>query len=573
MTQNMMNYSINWITSITFIFLMFCYSFQVHSQVYSTGTVTLSNTSGLAMTAKIDVGTQVTLTLTGPTGRWFALGFDAGSMASGTDVVGVHSATTLNAFDCYLTGYSAPVTDPQQNWTITSDVVNGSVRTIVATRPLNTGDANDYDFPSTPTSIGLIWARSSSATYSYSYHGGSNRGVAFANFTLLQPPAAPTGTANQTHCAGSTIAQLTANGTAIQWYANSTGGVPLASTTALVNGSTYYATQTVNGLESTDRLAVTVSLISVPIAPSGINGSTHFCYSGGLQQYGVTSVPGATSYIWTTPIGASGSSIGPDLNLLFSPSFQSGTLTVQAQNGCGQSSPTSIVINQHLQSSTTLNVTSCTPYVFNGQTYNQSGTYSFLGTTIWGCDSTVLLNLTISSSLSQTVAVAACGSYAWNGQTYFSSGSYVDTFQTANGCDSIVTLDLDIHPISAEVLDTTVWGNFSWNGIEYTSSGTYTQFFTSQFGCDSTVTINLTLIIGGLNETTLEHAVYPNPIGSNRQLFIDEVSSPTDYAILNLDGKIVQYGNTLGMITLQASLKSGLYYLQFQGHVFKVMIE
>jgi hypothetical protein len=568
-----MNYSIKWISGITLIFLIFCYSIKSYSQTYTTGVVSLSNTSGLAMTVKIDVGTQVTLMLTGPAGRWFALGFDAGSMAGGTDVVGVHNATTLNAFDCHLTGNSAPVTDPQQNWTITSDAVSGSVRTILATRPLNTGDINDYDFPSTPTSIGLIWARSSSASYSYSYHGGSNRGVTFANFTLVQPPASPTGSANQTLCTGATIAQLTANGTAIQWYANPSGGSPLASTTALVNGGTYYATQTVNGLESTDRLAVSVTLNSVPVAPSAINGSLHFCYTGGGQQYSLTSVPGATSYVWTTPIGASGSSVGSNLNLLFSPSFQSGTLSVQAQNSCGQSSPTSIVINQHLQSSTTLNVSSCTPYVFNGQTYSQSGTYGYQGNTVWGCDSTIVLNLTISSSVNQNVAVDACGSYAWNGQTFFSSGIFVDTFQTANGCDSIVTLDLDVNPISVVEFDTTVWGNFIWNGIEYTSSGTYSQFFTSEFGCDSTVNITLTLIIGGLNESALQRSVYPNPVGIDKQLFIDEMSSPTSYVLLNVDGKVVQYGNTTGTITLQDSLKSGLYYLQLKDHVFKVMIE
>ena len=73
----------------------------------------MSNTASLAMTAKIDISTQVTLTLTGPAGRWFALGFNASSMTNGTDVVGVHSVSTLSAFDCNLTGFSAPSTDAQ----------------------------------------------------------------------------------------------------------------------------------------------------------------------------------------------------------------------------------------------------------------------------------------------------------------------------------------------------------------------------------------------------------------------------------------------------------------------------
>jgi hypothetical protein len=51
------------------------------------------------------------------------------------------------------------------------------------------------------------------------------------------------------------------------------------------------------------------------------------------------------------------------------------------------------------------------------------------------------------------------------------------------------------------------------------------------------------------------------------------MSSPTNYVLLNVDGKVVQYGNTTGTITLKDSLKRGLYYLQLKDHVFKVMIE
>ena len=74
------------------------------------------------------------------------------------------------------------------------------------------------------------------------------------------PSVIPTGSTSQTLCSGSTVANLTATGTNIKWYATSTGGTALAATTALVNGTTYYASQTVNGCESTTRLAVTVSL-------------------------------------------------------------------------------------------------------------------------------------------------------------------------------------------------------------------------------------------------------------------------------------------------------------------------
>jgi hypothetical protein len=568
-----MNYSFKWGYRLSLLLLALFQSMYMFSQSYSTGVVNLSSTAGLAMTAQIDIETQVTLTLTGPSGRWFALGFDAGSMASGTDIVGVHSASGLTAFDCHLTGYSAPVTDPQQNWTIVSDLESGGIRSIVATRALNTGDVNDYIFSSTPSTIGLIWARSSTASYGYSYHGGGNRGVTFATFSLVQPPAPPTGSANQVLCAGATIAQLNASGTAINWYSNPSGGAPLPSSTPLVNGNTYYATQTVNGLESINRLAVAVTLTNPPSAPSTINGLVDFCYNGSGQQYNVTSSSSATSYLWNTPVGTTGSSVGTNINLLFSPSFQSGTLSVQAENNCGQSAPTSIIINQHLPSSATLTISSCTPYSFNGQTFTQSGTYNYQGTTIWGCDSTIVLNLTVSSSILENEVVDACGSYSWNDQTFFSSGNYTDTLPAPNGCDTIVTLDLTIHPIESIVIDTTVVGNFIWNGQEYTSSGTYTQVFNSEFGCDSTVTINLILIAGGLNDSEQPIYIYPNPVGCERQLFLNELYNEAHYFITNLEGQIVQNGQSNGNIMLQNSLQSGIYFLKVQNSTFKLLLQ
>ena len=548
----------------------------LRAQTYTTGVVNLSSTSGLAMTAKIDVGAQVTLTLTGPAGRWFALGFNASSMTNGTDVVGVHSAGTLSAFDCKLIGFAAPVTDAQQNWTITSDVVSAGTRTIIATRALNTGDPNDYVFPSTPNFISLIWARSGSTSFSYSNHGGSNRGSTSASFTFVPPPAppaAPTGAASQTLCSGATVAQLNATGTAVQWYTTPTGGSPLANTTVLMNGSTYYATQTVNGLESINRLAVTVTINTAPNAPSSIIGPLHFCANSLGQTYSIGSVPGATSYVWTVPTGSTGSSTNNNISLLFNPSFQNGVLSVTAQNNCGQSSPASIAIAQHLPSNTTLTVSTCNPYTFNGQTYAQSGTYSYLGSTIWGCDSIITLNLTITPTITSSVNADACGSYPWNGQTLTNSGVYIDSLQTSAGCDSVVTLNLNIYPIDAITIDSTVLDAFIWNGTNYTTSGTYTQFFTSINGCDSTVTINLTIEDSGLTHhlpTTLK--LSPNPIGVGQTVQIIGLEATFTYEIINQEGKVVQTGQTNGQILLNKELERGAYYLKIAAQSLPLLI-
>lgn len=103
--------------------------------------------------------------------------------------------------------------------------------------------------------------------------------------TVNNTPA-PTGTAIQTFCNSATIAGLTAVGTGIKWYATASGGNPLASTTALVNSTTYYASQTLNGCESIPRLAVNVTIFST-LPPTG-NTTQTLCEGSTLSNFTVT---------------------------------------------------------------------------------------------------------------------------------------------------------------------------------------------------------------------------------------------------------------------------------------------
>lgn len=152
------------------------------AQTKSTGSVTLG--SNITATLELDNSTTTaTLTLTGPSDRWFALQFGSftGSqgMASGKDMVYYNGSTLV---DCKMNGLGAfPSTDSSNDWSVTSNTVSGSTRTIVATRDFDTGDTNDYDFVYSNSSIDFAWARSFSSSYSMSNHGGSNRGYSLNN--------------------------------------------------------------------------------------------------------------------------------------------------------------------------------------------------------------------------------------------------------------------------------------------------------------------------------------------------------------------------------------------------------
>jgi len=75
---------------------------------------------------------------------------------------------------------------------------------------------------------------------------------------------APSGSTTQTFCNSATVANLSATGTDLMWYDASTSGNLLASTTALANGTNYYASQTVSTCESATRLQVTVTINASP---------------------------------------------------------------------------------------------------------------------------------------------------------------------------------------------------------------------------------------------------------------------------------------------------------------------
>ena len=88
-------------------------------------------------------------------------------------------------------------------------------------------------------------------------------------------PIKPTGAATQAFCGSATVFNLTATGTNIKWYDTATGGNLLASTTPIVNGSVYYASQTNGTCESLTRLAVTATITTTAL-PTGASAQT-FC--------------------------------------------------------------------------------------------------------------------------------------------------------------------------------------------------------------------------------------------------------------------------------------------------------
>ena len=159
---------------ITFILTLLITSFGFAQNV-STGQVTF--TTGYSVQFDVNGTTSlVTMTMILPQNDWLAVALDATGMASTNKDVVVYDSSGLK--DLYLAGQITPPSDgaTNQDWSESSNTVSSGVRTIVATRPLNTGDTKDYVFPTTNlASLPLLWAKGSGT---FGYHGVNKGAVA-----------------------------------------------------------------------------------------------------------------------------------------------------------------------------------------------------------------------------------------------------------------------------------------------------------------------------------------------------------------------------------------------------------
>lgn len=90
------------------------------------------------------------------------------------------------------------------------------------------------------------------------WNGTTNiNGILTVNCGVVE---APTGTATQDFTTGQTLADFVVVGENIIWYDAATDGTILPATTVLVSGTVYYASQTIGGCESAERLAVTAGI-------------------------------------------------------------------------------------------------------------------------------------------------------------------------------------------------------------------------------------------------------------------------------------------------------------------------
>jgi hypothetical protein len=113
---------------------------------------------------------------------------------------------------------------------------------------------------------------------------------------------------------------------------------------------------------------------------------------------------------------------------------------------------------------------------FNGNTITTSGIYRDTLTSL-GCDSFLVLNVIVNpvKTTNQNQTICQGQSIVFNGQTITTAGTYRDTFTTSLGCDSFIVLTVTVNPNKTTPISRSICQGQStiFNGQTITTAGTF----------------------------------------------------------------------------------------------------
>jgi hypothetical protein len=159
--------------------------------------------------------------------------------------------------------------------------------------------------------------------------------------TITQPPKVEgTVTTTATICLGAT-GTATVNptgGVSPYTYLWSPGGQTTQTISNLAAGTYTCIITDSHGCTGT-ATGIVETLGATPPTPGPITGPKGACRNTTGIVYSITPVPGATSYIWTLPPGATGSSTTTSISVSFGPTYAGGFICVSAVTPCGVSAP------------------------------------------------------------------------------------------------------------------------------------------------------------------------------------------------------------------------------------------
>jgi gliding motility-associated-like protein len=249
-----------------------------------------------------------------------------------------------------------------------------------------------------------------------------------------------------------------------------------------------------------DKHSIKNVRIYADIAEANAGPDVTIC-SGETAQLGDLVNPNFT-YNWTGDSNLSSSGISnPTVTLTNTTSnpvnytYTLQTTLTNSPTSCPDNDVVTVTVNPILSSTTNASVCQGGNYSFAGQTYTTAGTFPVTLQSVYGCDSIATLNLSINPvpNIVLTESICQGSTFSFNGQNIGNAGQYTQVLLTQSGCDSTVILNLTVNPVLSATLNETICAgeSFTFFGQNLTTSGNYSETLQTVSGCDSVVNLVL----------------------------------------------------------------------------------
>lgn len=293
--------------------------------------------------------------------------------------------------------------------------------------------------------------------------------------------------------------------------------------------------------------------------------------------------------------------------------------TITAQ-GCDSIVTLHLTINH--SETVDFDVTECDSILWHGTICNTTGDYTFDTITAQGCDSIVTLHLTLGQSYAANINETVCDFYPWVSAPdgfLTQSGSYTFSGHNIDGCDSIVNLDLivnktpklEIHGFTEVAISTDLWpgiynycladsaelhgcdiqwscSNPDWILIPTTDpiwckliakslgQATLTAVSDCGFGCDTICSLDINASHFGIDETEAQTIVlFPNPTHGQVTIHAPQLRQVKFYNSIGMISKDLYFEST-DMVSVDIDdLTPGFYLVEIittQGKTSKKLI-
>ncbi len=172
--------------------------------------------------------------------------------------------------------------------------------------------------------------------------------------------------------------------------------------------------------------------------------------------------------------------------------------TLIAITGCDSIIITTLSVNPVYEINTEAEICEGEEIWLGGAYQTEPGTFYDFLTTVSGCDSTIITELSVLPVPVTNLSTRICegDSILLGGSFRKEAGTYFDTLMAVTGCDSILITELSVLPVSRTNIQAEICeGESIWLGGAYqTEPGTYYDILTAVTGCDSIIITELTVL-------------------------------------------------------------------------------